>query len=741
MKGNSGQMRRIRVLLLPLAAILWMIPFLSVASGDRREETMSQLSAQYVRPINFGRLHAMFRSLPRRDRSLTDQYLAAARRYVLTIADGAYTSQGPEHWRNLAERAHGAAVLAALAQDWPDDLRGRCQRESISFVEEFLDGYRMDPFLGNKPLPGDDHAWQASWWVGEMGVAAWFLWDQLNPEVQEGVAEMVIHHADRIAARKPGARVSRDTEAETVAWNSTILTLAVNMMPGHPHNAQWGEAAKRYAYTIFGMSKDLCDDMPGDDGILIKDWVAGANIHDDCSLENHDRFHIDYVFACYRFIIQGAAMYRLAGNPVPAAFRHHTQDVYEKVLLQCMNGSKFAVYVSDNDWRRYHAWTESAAVHGFIALTEKSPLASALEEHALRNAASIWDSFPKDFAYENPYVCGKPWTPRIADIVLLHLLLPSLPDPIPADQAEQSLQGAHQKEAVNLLTQYSLNGSFRSYYWGPGPTVRQIEPTNGGWMMLPVVSNYDNIIDGHGIARVKPEVFSKKGVDWFWVLTLSDTETAEAFISLPNEIVVMMHAVPASLLAGAKTLSNGVTIERPHSALDIFFDGGHAAYRYGREQWVRSDGNADLMLKTDWVNFENEMGYVVKHLSGSVRAPTKALIKNHIAMKLPKPGSRDAFTLLHIDTPNQDLAFAIAALPNQTHLQTEAMASKTVGSASPGLMACLVPPYFIWANYSDEEKLPLLPEGIHQEKPLESPPMSIGILRMGDDDKIWRTVE
>ena len=115
-------------------------------------------------------------------------------------------------------------------------------------------------------------------------------------------------------AKLPAARVKLDTEAETVAWNSTILSLAANMMPTHPHNAKWREAAKRYAYTIFATSKDLEDGTPGDDGKPVKDWVAGANIHDDFTLENHGRFHIDYVFACYRFIIYGAAMHRLGGN-------------------------------------------------------------------------------------------------------------------------------------------------------------------------------------------------------------------------------------------------------------------------------------------------------------------------------------------------------------------------------------------------------------------------------------------
>ena len=87
-------------------------------------------------------------------------------------------------------------------------------------------------------------------------------------------------------------------------------------------------------------------------------------------------------------------MYRLAGKPLPKAFTHHITDVHEKILCQCMNGGKFAVYVSDNDWKRYHPWTESPAVHGYVALLTSSPLASALEEQA--EATSLTSSAWQD---------------------------------------------------------------------------------------------------------------------------------------------------------------------------------------------------------------------------------------------------------------------------------------------------------------------------------------------------------
>jgi hypothetical protein len=702
------------------AAILLTLNFAAMLSSQQvpPQRKTDPPSKSYVHRIDLGFLAERFRALPDRSQALIRRYLQGAQRYVLTREDGAFPEKGSEHWRNIAERAHGAAVLAAFADRWPDELRERCRRQSVEFVREFVAQFEKDHSLGNN--------WQSSWWAAEMGTAAWFLWDRLDPALQQGVADMVVYHADHIAGQKPGARINLDTEAETVAWNSTILSLAANMMPQHPHSAKWRDAIRQYVYTIFGTPHDLQDGTPGDEGKPVKDWVVGANIHDDFSLENHNRFHMDYELTCYRFLMYGAAMHRLGGNPVPAAFRHHAWDVYEKVLLQCLNGSKFAVYVSDNDWKRYHDWTESAAVHGYLALLESSPLASALEEQSLKEADSYWREFPANFSYANPYVCGKAWTPRIADIVLMHLLLPPPPEPISATEAEARLQGARQKHDVNLLTHYSRAGSFRSFYWGPGPTVRHIEPKDNAWMLLPLTIDYGIAIDGKPGPDAGAKVFCRTGGDWFWALRRDNRGVRDAFISLPDEIVVVMAAAPAAATKGAGRVDSLVSVEKPHKTFTVFYQQGQATFHYGQKAWDRSDKVGGLALRTPWVNLADSIGYVAINLSADPSG-----------MVLPKPGVRGALSLHHIDKPGQDHYFITVAFPNQDHHSTETMAAKVTGTFHNGIMTCRVPPYFVWANFSDQAGRVQLPQGVEAAGPVTSPPASVGILRMGHNGRTW----
>ncbi len=695
----------------------------SLAAEEGTPNKTEPSNASYVRPIDLAALAARARDLPPRSQAILQLYLEGARRYVLTPQDGAFPDPGgSDHFRSLAERAHGAAVLAEFADQWPDELRARCRRDSAAFVREFVAEFEKDrveferaPFPAKKRGPLD-YGWQSSWWTAELAAAAWFLWDRLDPSLQQGVADMVVYHADHIAALKPGARVNLDTEAETVAWNTTILTWAANLFARHPHNAKWQEAARQYAYTVFATPKDLLDATPGDDGRPIKDWVVGANIHDDFTLENHNRFHIDYEYTCYRFLIFGAAMYRLGGNPVPDALTHHVSDVYEKVLLACTNAGKFAVFVSDNDWRRYHLWTESSAVHGFLALMERSPLASALEEQSLKQSVSYWREFPERFSYANPYVCGRAWTPRIADIVLLHLLMPPPPAPLSPAEAEARLQGAHERPNVHLLTEYSREGSFRSFYCGPGPTVRHIEARDNAWMLLPLTIDYGLAINGKPGPDAGAKVHSGKGADWFWALRHDARGVDDAFISLPDEIVVLMTAASAPVVKNARRVDSVVSIEKPHKSLDVYYQGGSATFRYGQRAWERSDKVAGRDFRSDWVNLADSIGYVVVDLSHDASC-----------MVLPKPGVRDSLSLRHVEKPGHDQAYITVVFPNQDHHQTEAMRARISGNYSGGVMTCLAPPYFVAANFTDHSANIELPQDIGPAGPATIPPNSVGI--------------
>ena len=130
-----------------LSSFLMIVMTLSAAEDKVPVAPAAPTAASYVHPIILKTLPMRYRALPERDQELFRLDLAGAQRYVLSREDGAFPDAGGEHWRNIAERTHGAAVLSLLPNDWPVELYRRCQQQSIDFITEFTAQFRKEPLF------------------------------------------------------------------------------------------------------------------------------------------------------------------------------------------------------------------------------------------------------------------------------------------------------------------------------------------------------------------------------------------------------------------------------------------------------------------------------------------------------------------------------------------------------------------------------------------------------------------
>jgi hypothetical protein len=154
--------------------------------------------------------------------------------------------------------------------------------------------------------------WQSALWAASTGQAAWLLWDELTPREKWLAARMVCDEADRFVTQTPPSQVKRDTKAEENAWNSRVVALAFNMFPNHPNHDRYREAAVRWQLSSFTTAADLTrEDLV--EGKPLKQWLSGvgANLHDDYTLENHDRVHPDYM-ASIRTLVTQSLLYEWA---------------------------------------------------------------------------------------------------------------------------------------------------------------------------------------------------------------------------------------------------------------------------------------------------------------------------------------------------------------------------------------------------------------------------------------------
>ena len=224
------------------------------------------------------------------------------------------------------------------------------------------------------------NSWQSAMWAGNVGFAAWLLWDDLDPGLKESVEKVVAHEADRFLKGKPPGNRWADTKAEENGWDQICISLAANMFPHHPHAAQWREKSIEYMMNTVSAPQDLKDERVVD-GRRVKDWVCAVNSHPDFTMENHGFFHPSYTMVSPAEVGQGAIFYKFAGNPIPEAAGHNLANNWQ-LLQEVMLPSGYWAFPQGMDW----ALNSEGHVHylAWLATYARDPLAAGMEKHLVQ---------------------------------------------------------------------------------------------------------------------------------------------------------------------------------------------------------------------------------------------------------------------------------------------------------------------------------------------------------------------
>ncbi|MDI1336660.1 MAG: glycoside hydrolase family 43 protein [Lacunisphaera sp.] len=185
----------------------------------------------------------------------------------------------------------------------------------------------------NSPGGWGDH-WQSAAWTGWAAHAAWLLWDRLPETDRTYVERMVAYEADRFIDyavpyyRDPSGKLifPGDTKSEENAWNCSVLNVAVNMMPGHPHHDAWLRKSVELMVSTYARPSDVTrPDVIN--GKPLATWLHGSNSNEDGSLVNHHLIHPDYMVAGL-IEYNPAPLFALARQPVPAAAFFNVDRTY-----------------------------------------------------------------------------------------------------------------------------------------------------------------------------------------------------------------------------------------------------------------------------------------------------------------------------------------------------------------------------------------------------------------------------
>ncbi len=191
-------------------------------------------------------------------------------------------------------------------------------------------------------------SWQSGMWTGTLAWSAWLIWDQLEPTLQQRFQQVVAWECDILAHRPPPNGLWLDTKAEENGWEVPCLVLGELIFPSHPHASLWHEAALKYMMNTLCTEADT-HDATLVDGRPVDQWVTGANLQPDFTLENHNIFHPAYVGCSCYFLTQAVMYYTYGARPVPQAATHHLLDtwrMFQSIILPWGE----AAYPQGMDW-------------------------------------------------------------------------------------------------------------------------------------------------------------------------------------------------------------------------------------------------------------------------------------------------------------------------------------------------------------------------------------------------------
>ena len=681
------------------------------------KEELPKLKAEYrAAPV----------SLAGRETAIAKTYYGLLNRYVR------YASKSMKDWpaepgarfhkrdgslehsvRQNASVALGYAVLATCG-NYDESAAGGVKRTTVRADAVALTRYLAITHKANFLPTGDgkkwgDH-WQSSYWASLAGQAAWLIWDDLPDDTKVMVARMVAHEASRYNERPPDSGMIRDTKAEENAWNSEMIALAHCMFPKHPNNRLWGERAITYMVNAFSTEADHSDTRIVD-GKPLNQWITTTCVLPDFTLENHGRFHPDYL-SSFTLSLHNAILYRFAGLKVPEGTLHHAHDCLQVLLyVTATNGT--ICYVNGQDWWPHQASTALLAA-GMVNVLQPDPMAAFMERAALGTKKSMHARFddgtafdPRETNYPNP---EEDMMFLYTDLYLLHFLFGDGAAPAAAAEFYKRFSGTRIFDSGGFVI-HRAPGKFASFAWANG-AMGLLFPSEDTWFTAPYERSLSGRVVIDGAKDDPPKLEAKnvaplrlpgrEGDDGFIFVgkfsrCQGKVEQRMAVISLPDAPVLYLEQLSARADINVKEIATGSV---------AIFNEDAAPLRNTRRVWT-AEGEQTLrgastdpaklhVWKTTWASVDDQLG-VVSWPAGRMSCLENHRYERARLQQILSPNYRDD---VGAKKAGEVLSESVVALvPNAVHTaQTKMQVEKTGKNG----FAVSLGTWRIMANLGDE---------------------------------------
>jgi len=458
--------------------------------------------------------------------------------------------------------------------------------------------------------------WQSALWAYSTGEAAWFIWDKLPDDMRWLAARMICDEADRFIGVVPPSQITHDTKAEENAWNSAIIARAACMFQHHPHASQWEETAKRWAISSFARKADLKSTRVVD-GKPVSEWLGGANIFDDYTLENHDRVHPDY-HTTAKMLLGQRMLYVWAGKQPPEAFTFNTREVYRNIKIFSTPDGGYH-YPNGQDWglhRNPHWFNAHAQQSVLFGDREAARLAwNCLEasERMLARASNGGVFHPEEFKFPSTQHFA---LEEFTDALNLMATYGDGVDPATQQEVLRATSGAHLFEAGKLAV-LRTEKSIASFAWGP-QVMGLVGPLGKDLLVAPNERSMIGFVEAEGQKRERPRAVEIKvttGTRHFAVTGRIErgggaAEQRFGFVRLDGGKVVWADCLVQTSTTAVRRADLG-SLSILNDPQWVYYDGDRALHHEGGREVFRSEGPDDdppVSFDSPWYNVDDKLG-------------------------------------------------------------------------------------------------------------------------------------
>ncbi len=501
---------------------------------------------------------------------------------------------------------------------------------------------RLYPCKGNQywgSVSERDHMWESSLWAMSVAYSAFFQWDRLNTQQRESIYQMLKAECNYELERSIPTNAVGDTKAEENGWECDVLAVTLGLFPNDKLAPRWFNRLREFAINSYSHKDDkIKNHQPIDphyDDTTIADLYRGDNLYIDYTLQNHNYFHTSYQNVVAQELGEAALALslfqrELQGNEIwlTNTLMHNIQAVFTEVLYGLALADGELAMPNGNDWSLflYDQITSYSTASCFL----RDPDALMLEKAALQQIQRRQKTTPDGSWLLRPDVGARRMgveAHRVMMTWLMHHLLPT-------DNLEPSTWNDFRKRYANTIhfryqdvITTSSPHRFSCFSWSKGLKnvtgyFAPVSDTSNN-IVVPFRSggtgNYIGWYDvaghrtdasdiGHNIVMATDESFLIAGA-----LVTNEGTLRNDYIMLttPNNLILYLDITRATADVDILHERGGLLA----ISTDPFTSERRTLY-YNSNSPTETNGDLLFKFKTDWINIDNCVGVVSRHIDG-----------------------------------------------------------------------------------------------------------------------------